>query len=140
MPESSPPTQSALAPPAPPTQSALAPLALPTPPGLPAPASVPGLDPQTVRFTRGVLAHAARKGFTLTQMQDALRDPRWINDVRHQPDPRNQAQPRRRYCGHGVCVIVEGRVAIAVIADDPRKQPPAAARRSADHPPEGALR
>lgn len=86
-----------------------------------------GLDPDTIHFTPGILAHAERAGFTLEQMKAALQDPRWINDVLAQPDPTNQAEPRKRYCGHGVAVIVEGHTALAVIADNPHKKPRAAA-------------
>lgn len=82
-----------------------------------------GLDPETITFTPGVLAHAERVGFTLEQMRAAIADPRWVNDVKHQPNPTNQTKPRKRYCGHGVAVILEGTAAIAVIADDPRKRP-----------------
>lgn len=83
----------------------------------------PGIDPDTVLFTPGTLAHASRVGFTIEQMRAALREPRWINDVRAQPDPINQSQPRYRYCGHGVAVVLEGQHAIAVIADNPTKTP-----------------
>lgn len=83
----------------------------------------PGIDPDTVLFTPGALAHASRVGFSIEQMRAALREPRWINDVRSQPDPINQSQPRYRYCGHGVAVVLEGQHAIAVIADNPTKTP-----------------
>lgn len=88
-----------------------------------------GIDPDNIRFTAGVLQHAELTGVTLKQMKNALRQPRWVNLVRHQPDPRNQSAPRLRYCGFGVAVIVEDDAAIAVIADDlskgPRQRQPA---------------
>ena len=86
------------------------------------------LDPDTIHFTPGILLHAERAGFTIEQMRAAISDPRWVNDVRHQPDPLNQSAPRYRFCGHGVAVIIEEHNAIAVIADDPRKRPPASAQ------------
>lgn len=82
-----------------------------------------GLDPKTILFTPGTLAHADRAGFTVEQMRAAVAEPRWINDVRRQPDPTNQSQPRYRYCGHGVAVVLEGTHAIAVIEDNPTKTP-----------------
>lgn len=82
-----------------------------------------GLDPDHVRFTPGLIAYAELTGFSMEQMRAALRDPRWVNPVKHQPHPSNQSRQRYRYCGHGVAVIVEGHTAIAVIADDPAKKP-----------------
>jgi len=85
--------------------------------------TAPGpLDPDEVTFTPSLLAHAELVGFTLEQMRAALSDPRWINEVRHQPDTDSRAV-RYRYCGHGVAVIVEDATAIAVIADDPNRGP-----------------
>lgn len=81
-----------------------------------------GRDPDTLRFTPALLHHAAAVGFTLEQMRAAVANPRWVNVVR-----RDNTQPtdplRLRYCGHGVAVVVEGHVALAVIADDETKQP-----------------
>lgn len=82
-----------------------------------------GIDPDSIEFTPGVLQHADHVGFTMEQMRNALADPRWVNPVLRQPDPVNQSEPRFRYCGHGVAVVVEGNHAIAVIADDPKKKP-----------------
>lgn len=83
-----------------------------------------GIDPRRIYFTPQLLRHAELVGFTREQMNAALRDPRWVNRVYHQPTPKQQNAPRYRYCGHGVAVIVEGCHAIAVIEDDPSRRAP----------------
>lgn len=82
-----------------------------------------GLDPQQIHFTPQVIKHCARVGFSINQLHAALREPRLINEVRAEPTPRQHHRPRRRYCGAGVAVIVEGRMAVAVIKDDPLRFP-----------------
>ena len=82
-----------------------------------------GLDPDTVDFTDQLLEYADRVGIPMEQMRRALAEPRWVNRVLSQPDPKSQEDERLRYCGAGVAVVVEGTTAIAVIIDDEAKGP-----------------